>query len=89
MSGFSAIRREAFERVKPCLSPEGFKIMLELVFLLSQTGRDKILEYPITFAMHKQGERKLSGCIIVQYLAMLIHFFKTKKAIRQQLVTHA
>ena len=89
MSGFFAIRREAFERVKPCLSPEGFKIMLELAFLLSQTGRDKILEHPITFAMRKQGESKLSGRVIVQYLAMLMRFIKTKKAIRQQLATHA
>ena len=89
MSGFSAIRRKAFERMKTCLSPEGFKIMLELAFLLSQTGRDKILEHPITFAMRKQGESKLSGRVIVQYLAMLMRFIKIKKAIRQQLVTHA
>ena len=85
MSGFFAIRREAFDRVKPCLSPEGFKIMLELAFLLSLTGRDKVLEHPITFAMRKQGESKLSSRVIVQYLAMLWRFVRTKKAIRRKL----
>jgi dolichol-phosphate mannosyltransferase len=85
MSGFFAIRRDAFERVKPCLSPEGFKIMLELAFLLSLTGRDKVLEHPITFAMRKQGESKLSGRVIVQYLAMLLRFVRVKKSLRKRL----
>ncbi|MBR3689023.1 MAG: polyprenol monophosphomannose synthase, partial [Lentisphaeria bacterium] len=78
MSGFFAIRRDAFDRVKSCLSPEGFKIMLELAFLLSLTGRDRVLEHPITFAMRKHGESKLSGRVIVQYLAMLMRFVRAK-----------
>ena len=85
MSGFFAIRRSACDRVKPCLSPEGFKIMLELAFLLSLTGQDKVLEHPITFAMRKQGESKLSGRVIVQYLAMLARFVRTKKTVRRRL----
>ena len=85
MSGFFAIRRDAFDRVKSCLSPEGFKIMLELAFLLSLTGRDKVLEHPITFAMRKQGESKLSGRVIVQYLPMLMRFARTKRSLRREL----
>ena len=85
MSGFFAIRRDAFDRVKSCLSPEGFKIMLELAFLLSLTGCDKVLEHPITFAMRKQGESKLSGRVIVQYLAMLMRFVRTKSTVRRRL----
>jgi dolichol-phosphate mannosyltransferase len=85
MSGFFAIRRDAFDRVKSCLSPEGFKIMLELAFLLSLTGRDKVLEHPITFAMRKQGRSKLSGRVIGQYLAMLLRFVRTKGSIRRKL----
>jgi len=85
MSGFFAIRRSAFDRVKSCLSPEGFKIMLELAFLLSLTGRDKILEHPITFAMRKHGESKLSGRVIVQYLSMLMRFARTKRGLRRRL----
>ena len=85
MSGFFAIRRSAFDRVKSCLSPEGFKIMLELAFLLSLTGCDEILEHPITFAMRKHGESKLSGRVIVQYLAMLLRFARMKRSLRRRL----
>ena len=86
MSGFFAIRRSAFDRVRSCLSPEGFKIMLELAFLLSLTGSDRVLEHPITFAMRKHGESKLSGRVIVQYLAMLMRFARTKRSLRRRLV---
>ena len=89
MSGFFAIRRDVFDRVKSCLSPEGFKIMLELAFLLSLTGRDKVLEHPITFAMRKQGESKLSGRVIVQYLAMLVRFVRVKGIIRRKLAVQS
>ena len=85
MSGFFAIRRDAFDRVRSCLSPEGFKIMLELAFPLSLTGRDKLLEHPIMFAMRKHGESKLSGRVIVQYLAMLVRFVRVKGSIRRKL----
>lgn len=85
MSGFFAIRRSAFDRVKSCLSPEGFKIMLELAFLLSLTGCDEVSEHPITFAMRKHGESKLSGRVIVQYLAMLMRFARTKRSLRRRL----
>ena len=85
MSGFFAIRRDAFDRVKSCLSPEGFKIMLELAFLLSLTGCDEVKEHPITFAMRKQGESKLSGRVIFQYLAMLMRFARTKRSLRRRL----
>ncbi len=84
MSGFFAIRREAFDRVKSCLSPEGFKIMLELAFLLSLTGCD-VMEHPITFAMRKHGESKLSGRVIAQYLSMLMRFARTKRSLRRRL----
>lgn len=89
MSGFFAIRRDAFDRVKSCLSPEGFKIMLELAFLLSLMGRDKVLEHPITFAMRKHGESKLSGRVIVQYLAMLMRFARTKRSLRSKLAAQS
>lgn len=89
MSGFFAIRRDAFDRVKSCLSPEGFKIMLELAFLLSLTGHDKVLEHPITFAMRKQGESKLSGRVIFQYLAMLMRFVRVKGSLRRKLAAQS
>ena len=59
--------------------------MLELAFLLSLTGCDEVKEHPITFAMRKQGESKLSGRVIVQYLAMLMRFARTKRSLRRRL----
>lgn len=88
MSGFFAIRQEAFQHIKPFLSPEGFKIMLELAFLLSLTGKDKILEHPITFAMRKQGESKLSGRVIIQYFAMLLRFMIIRHKLKKRLASH-
>lgn len=71
MSGFFAIRKLAFDDMKPRLSPRGFKIMLELLFLLSQKGGYRIAEYGITFGKRIHGESKLSARVIVEYLQML------------------
>ena len=85
MSGFFAVRRDAYERVAPYLSPVGFKIMLELAFLFSLTKCDGIVEHPITFAMRKHGESKLSGRVMAQYLAMLWRCFRARPALRKKL----
>ena len=85
MSGFFAVRRDAYERVAPHLSPTGFKIMLELAFLFTLTKCDPIVEHPITFAMRKHGESKLSGRVMAQYLAMLWRCFRARPALRKQL----
>ncbi|MGE4564052.1 MAG: polyprenol monophosphomannose synthase [Victivallaceae bacterium] len=71
MSGFFAVRRTAFEKVKPDLSPRGFKIMLELLYLISRTGEFSVTEYGITFGKRLHGESKLSFKVIREYLAML------------------
>ena len=62
--------------------------MLELAFLLSLTGKDKILEHPITFAMRKQGESKLSGRVIIQYFAMLLRFMIIRHKLKKRLASH-
>ena len=85
MSGFFAVRRDAYERVAPHLSPTGFKIMLELAFLFTLTKCDAIVEHPITFAMRQHGESKLSGRVMAQYLAMLWRCFRTRPSLRKQL----
>ncbi len=72
MSGFFAVRREAFAAVRPHMSPRGFKIMLEMLFRLRHTpGNWRIAEYGITFGLRQHGKSKLSGRVIWQYLAML------------------
>ncbi len=72
MSGFFAIRREAYLSVRERLNPRGFKIMLELLWLLKQTpGNWRVTEYGITFGLRHYGRSKLSGRVIWQYLTML------------------
>lgn len=85
MSGFFAVRRSSFDKVKEFLDPHGFKIMLETSFLLSLCPQYKIRETPIVFAMREAGKSKLSAKIIRQYLVMLFQCFcrrgKLKKAL--------
>lgn len=72
MSGFFAIRRTAFEAVREEMSPRGFKVMLELLFLLTRRGGYRIGEYGITFGKRIHGKSKLSMRVIWEYLGMLI-----------------
>ena len=71
MSGFFAVRKSAFEAVKGQMSPRGFKVMLELLFLLNQRGGVRIAEYGITFGKRIHGKSKLSAKVIWDYLRML------------------
>lgn len=73
MSGFFAIRRDAFRNVRDQLTPRGFKIMLELLFLLthSRNHHYTIREYGIQFGTRLHGKSKLSARVIWQYLQML------------------
>ena len=72
MSGFFAIRKSVFMEVRDDLSPRGFKIMLELLFLLKQRNSFRIAEYGITFGKRLHGKSKLSMRVIREYLTMLI-----------------
>ncbi len=85
MSGFFVIRRDIFQFVKDELSPSGFKIMLELAWLLHIAGLQPIEEYPITFAMRKFGKSKLSAQVIQQYIGMLLRCMRTKASIQKKL----
>jgi dolichol-phosphate mannosyltransferase len=54
MSGFSAIKREVYEKIK--LNPLGFKINMEILY--KSKGRFKAVEVPITFLKRKTGKSK-------------------------------
>lgn len=86
MSGFFAIRRDAYRFVKDEMSPSGFKIMLELAWLLMLGGLTPVTEHPITFDMRRHGSSKLSSSVISQYLAMLARCMKTRGSIRRRLI---
>ncbi|MCS7106373.1 MAG: glycosyltransferase [Candidatus Aenigmarchaeota archaeon] len=55
MSGFAAIRREVFNKVK--LNPRGFKINTEILYKTKKFGL-KVAEVPIIFEQRKLGKSK-------------------------------
>ncbi len=79
MSGFFAIRKSAFEAVRKELSPRGFKIMLELLFLVTRRGGFRVTEYGITFGKRIHGESKLSCKVMLDYLRMLWTLRRSKQ----------
>ena len=85
MSGFFALKKEAYGSVRPAMTPSGtgFKIMLELLFLLSLRERKPVVrECAIIFELRKRGESKLSGKVILQYLKMLSDCMKNRRRLR-------
>jgi dolichol-phosphate mannosyltransferase len=71
MSGFFAVRRGAFEDIRDRLDPQGFKIMLEMLFYLHRQRDCRVAEYGITFGKRLHGRSKLSYQVVAQYLQML------------------
>ncbi|WP_068407913.1 glycosyltransferase family 2 protein [Labrenzia sp. OB1] len=70
MSGFFMIRREKAEALAPKLSPQGFKILLDLVS--SAGGALKIQELPFTFRERQHGESKLDSLVTLDYFGLLL-----------------
>ncbi|MEY4762934.1 MAG: hypothetical protein RLZZ200_2790 [Pseudomonadota bacterium] len=69
MSGFFAVRREAFLGVAGRLNPRGYKLLMELLTLL-RGGR--VAEVPYVFAPRQAGESKLSGGVIWEFFLSLV-----------------
>ena len=88
MSGFFAVRKDSFRKVEKYLDPHGFKIMLEVCFLLSLCEPHKIKESPIVFAMREAGKSKLSAKIIKQYLSMLFKCFLRRGKLKKAMHNH-
>jgi dolichol-phosphate mannosyltransferase len=70
MSGFFMVRREKAEELAPKLSPQGFKILLDLVS--SAAGTLKIKELPFTFRERQHGESKLDTLVTLDYFGLLL-----------------
>jgi len=71
MSGFFMIRRPIVARLAPRLSPDGFKILVDVV--LSAAGRLKIVEVPYVFRPRQAGESKLSPLVGLDFLGLVAH----------------
>ena len=69
MSGFFAVRRDAFERALPRLSAVGFKILLDI--LASSPVPLKVAEIPYQFRTREAGESKLGVRVIAEYAELI------------------
>ncbi|HYA73046.1 MAG TPA: glycosyltransferase family 2 protein [Roseiarcus sp.] len=71
MSGFFMIRREIVSRLAPRLSPDGFKILVDVI--LSSHGDLKIVETPYVFRKRQAGESKLSPLVGLDFIGLVVH----------------
>lgn len=72
MSGFFLVRKSAYMRIRNYLNPKGFKILLEILYLLKKIDSSaRIKEYGIFFRRRTAGESKLSAKVILQYFVSL------------------
>ena len=71
MSGFFMIRREIVARLAPRLSPDGFKILVDVI--LSAGGSLKIVEIPYVFRKRNAGESKLTPLVGIDFLGLVVH----------------
>ena len=71
MSGFFMTRRDIVNEYAPALSPEGFKILVDLI--LSASGKLKIVEIPFVFRKREAGESKLSPIVGLDFLGLVAH----------------
>ncbi|NIJ39103.1 dolichol-phosphate mannosyltransferase [Sphingopyxis panaciterrae] len=69
MSGFFAIRRDAFERALPRLSAIGFKILIDI--LASSPTALKVAEIPYHFRSREAGESKIGARVIAEYAELI------------------
>ncbi len=73
MSGFFIVSSDAYKRIRPQLDPKGFKIFLEILYLLKRKdGSPRIREVGICFRKRRAGESKLGLKVIFNYLLSLI-----------------
>jgi len=71
MSGYFMLPRETVARLAPRLSPEGFKILVDVV--LSSGGHLKTVEIPYVFRPRQAGESKLSPLVGIDFLGLVVH----------------
>jgi dolichol-phosphate mannosyltransferase len=71
MSGFFMMRREIVSRLAPRLSPDGFKILADVV--LSADGNLNIVEVPYGFRKRNAGESKLTPLVAIDFLGLVVH----------------
>jgi len=84
MSGFFMVKRDVFNRERHLLNPSGFKIMLEIFFILKNCPQHySCQEQGIKFARRHYGQSKLNARVVLQYLCQLWNLFRRRGRIKQ------
>ena len=72
MSGFFVVRAKAYRKVRPYLNPRGFKILLEILYLLQiHPEKSRFYEIGIFFRKRTAGHSKLGLKVIFNYIISL------------------
>jgi dolichol-phosphate mannosyltransferase len=71
MSGFFMIRRAIVSAIAPQLSPDGFKILADI--LLCAPHGMKVVETTYVFRKRQAGESKLSAIVGLDFLGLIAH----------------
>ena len=71
MSGFFMTRRKIVADLAPTLSPDGFKILVDVI--LSSGGKLKTVETHYVFRQRQAGESKLSPLVGLDFLGLVAH----------------
>ena len=79
MSGFFLLSRPAYHKVRRYMNPKGFKILLEILYILDKVEPSaRIREHGIFFRCRTAGESKLGTKVIMQYFVSLWELRKTR-----------
>ena len=70
MSGFFMLRREVVEEMASDLTPEGFKILLDIV--TTAGGKLRVAEEPFVFRARFSGESKFDSRVGIEFLGLLL-----------------
>lgn len=70
LSGFFMARRELVERVANRISPDGFKILLDIITAVP--ARTRIVELPYQFRPREAGASKLDSKVAFEFAALVI-----------------
>ena len=65
LSGYFVVRRSAFEAIRSCVRPRGWKILLEV---LANLDAEEVMEVPYVFSSRQHGKTKMSTSVLVMWL---------------------
>ncbi|SCU91246.1 LAMI_0E05226g1_1 [Lachancea mirantina] len=79
MSGFFGLQKRYLDAARPGdVNAQGFKIALDLLVKLQLPAHNAIGEVPFSFGVRTEGESKLSGKVMIQYVQQLRELYVYK-----------